>query len=80
MIKNTNYDKIRTQIQEINANNESFRKLQDIIDKSDAISKIVKKYKEIIPNLQDSVELLGNYQNFKKKGIYQELLIQVKMQ
>ena len=40
--------------------------------------KIVKKYKEIIPNLQDSVELLGNYQNFKKKGIYQELLIQVK--
>ncbi len=40
--------------------------------------KIVKKYKEIIPNLQDSVEMLGNYQNFKKKGIYQELLIQVK--
>lgn len=77
VIKNTNYDKIRTQIQEINANNESFRKLQDIIDKSDAISKIVKKYNTPMQKIvyyKDILVIFDGYLNEKMRIKTKKLL------
>lgn len=77
LYKNTNYNKIKEQIEQINSDNESFRKLQDIIDKSDEISKIVKKYNVPIQKIvyyKDILVIFDGYLNEKMRIRTKKLL------
>ena len=49
--KDTNFNKIKDSIEEVLKNNKDLERLQDIVDKSDEISKIVKKYKTPIQKI-----------------------------
>lgn len=66
LYKDTNYNKIKNYIDEVLKNNKDLEKLQDMIDKSDEISKIVKKYNVPIQKIvyyRDVLVIFDGYLN-----------------
>ena len=70
LYKGTNYNKIKSEIQEIVKSNDELDKFQDMMDKSDEISKIVKKFKTPIQKIvyyRDVLVLFDGYLNEKMR-------------
>lgn len=70
LYKGTNYNKIKSEIQEIVKSNDELDKFQDMMDKSDEISKIVKKFKTPIQKIvyyRDILVLFDGYLNEKMR-------------
>lgn len=70
LYKGTNYNKIKSEIQEILKSNDELDKFQDMMDKSDEISKIVKKFKTPIQKIvyyRDILVLFDGYLNEKMR-------------
>ena len=70
LYKGTNYNKIKSEIQEIVKSNDELDKFQDMMDKSDEISKIVKKFKtptQKIVYYRDILVLFDGYLNEKMR-------------
>lgn len=68
--KDTNFNKIKDSIEEVLKNNKDLERLQDIVDKSDEISKIVKKYKTPIQKIvyyRDILVIFDGYLNEKMR-------------
>ena len=68
--KRTNYNKIKLHIEEINNLNKDFVFFKDLLDKSDEISKIVKKFKTPIQKIvyyRDILILFDGYLNEKMR-------------
>ena len=70
LYKGTNYNKIKSEIQEIVKSNDELDKFQDMMDKSDEIAKIVKKFKTPIQKIvyyRDVLVLFDGYLNEKMR-------------
>ena len=70
LYKGTNYNKIKSEIQEIVKSNDELDKFQDMMDKSYEISKIVKKFKTPIQKIvyyRDVLVLFDGYLNEKMR-------------
>lgn len=70
LYKDTNFSKIKSEIDEIVKQNKEFEKLKDIMDKSDDISKIVKKYKTPVQKIvyyRDVLVIFDGYLNEKMR-------------
>jgi hypothetical protein len=70
LAKDTNYDIVRSKLEEIVKSNKQFENLSDMLGKSDDISKIVKKYKTPIQKIvyyRDILALFDGYLNEKMR-------------
>lgn len=77
LLKDTNYSKIKDEIDEIMRINKEYAVLQDMMDKSDKISKIVKKYNAPIQKIvyyRDILVLFNGYLNEKMRKETKHLL------
>ena len=75
--QDTNYDIVRSKLEEIVKSNKQFENLSDMLGKSDDISKIVKKYKTPIQKIvyyRDILVLFDGYLNEKMRIITKKAL------